>query len=501
MTAINAGGYGVIYLTPNQLVDFSQGEAVVRFNMSTLRTSARDWVDLWVTPFDDNLQLPLESVYPDLDGVPRRSVHVKMDNQGNGSVFNTSVVRDFRTQDVQSNWFTPYESFLSPSATRRDTFELRLSRTHLKFGMPQYNFSWVDANIADLGWTQGVLQLGHHSYTPDKGDCMQGGCGPDTWHWSDVSINSAVPFTILKADRRFVDASSSPQLNFPAPSPAGAHLRFAAIGTNVQVSFNAGQSWQAARVQPAEAPDNTSTKFQSYWTDMPAGVSSVRLRANNTQYLPWNIRDVTVWAPGASQSADPTPTPEATEPPESTSTPTPTPARTATPTSTPARTATPTRTPVRTATPTLTTGRTATPTPTTQPSSTETVTFADVSDTNQPMNGEYPDGEIDWGNNAWFLSGPYGRFAGNSVSFNGSGQRSASFTFVDPRRPISVRAYNGGDSSSRITLSCAGQPSKQVILPAKQDTTIQTGWANKCSSVTISSSNGWFTNFTNLVIQ
>ena len=39
MTSINASGYGVIYLTPDQMVDFSAGEAVVRFDMSTFRTS------------------------------------------------------------------------------------------------------------------------------------------------------------------------------------------------------------------------------------------------------------------------------------------------------------------------------------------------------------------------------------------------------------------------------------------------------------------------------
>ena len=50
MTAIKATGYGVIYLTPNHLVDFSTGESVVRFDLSTLRTSDRDWVDFWITP-------------------------------------------------------------------------------------------------------------------------------------------------------------------------------------------------------------------------------------------------------------------------------------------------------------------------------------------------------------------------------------------------------------------------------------------------------------------
>lgn len=78
MTAINDAGYGVVYLTPNQLVDFSQGEAVVRFDVSTARTSARDWIDLWITPYEENLQLPLADWLPDLSGEPRRAVNVEM---------------------------------------------------------------------------------------------------------------------------------------------------------------------------------------------------------------------------------------------------------------------------------------------------------------------------------------------------------------------------------------------------------------------------------------
>jgi hypothetical protein len=34
MTALNATGYGVIYLTPDHLVDFSRGEALVQFDIS-----------------------------------------------------------------------------------------------------------------------------------------------------------------------------------------------------------------------------------------------------------------------------------------------------------------------------------------------------------------------------------------------------------------------------------------------------------------------------------
>jgi hypothetical protein len=42
MTAISASGYGVIYLTPNHMIDFSACEATIQFDLSTLRASPRD---------------------------------------------------------------------------------------------------------------------------------------------------------------------------------------------------------------------------------------------------------------------------------------------------------------------------------------------------------------------------------------------------------------------------------------------------------------------------
>ena len=46
-------------------------------------------------------------------------------------------VHDHREYKLPSVTTAGYESILTPVSTRRDTFELRISRTHLKFGMPQ----------------------------------------------------------------------------------------------------------------------------------------------------------------------------------------------------------------------------------------------------------------------------------------------------------------------------------------------------------------------------
>lgn len=98
-----------------------------------------------------------------------------------------------------------YESFLTPDAKRRDKFELQISRNHLRFGMPAYNFNWIDLPIPELDWSQGVVQIGHHSYNPAKdAGCpinqnAKTGCSPTTWHWDNVNIQ---PYNTLHHSAR-----------------------------------------------------------------------------------------------------------------------------------------------------------------------------------------------------------------------------------------------------------------------------------------------------------
>jgi len=193
------------------------------------------------------------------------------------------------------------------------------------------------------------------------------------------------------------------------------------------------------------------------------------------------------------------------------------PAATATPTATvrTVATSTPTQTPRATSTSTPT----ATPTPRGAPTSTptsipgqgnggagqgaqaQTLTFNDLSSTNRPLNGQYPSGVVDWGTNNWFLSKPFGLFTTNSIGFNGAGPTSESLAFVAPRRLLRMDAYNGGRDATTVTVSCAGQPTVRQTLSSKQMVTIATGWSAACSTISIGSTNGWSTNFDNLVID
>jgi hypothetical protein len=134
MTAVNDDSYGVIYLTPNQIVDFANGqEAVVRFDMSTLKTSSRDWVSIWISPYEEHLQLPLD-LNVDLQGVPHNGILIDLTPE---LAFVPSIIRNGATVKYQFgapgvNWWVGYDDFFTPSAAQRQTFELRLSQTHLK---------------------------------------------------------------------------------------------------------------------------------------------------------------------------------------------------------------------------------------------------------------------------------------------------------------------------------------------------------------------------------
>jgi hypothetical protein len=294
MTAINAGGYGVIYLTPDVLLDLSRGTGTVKFDLSTLRMSIRDWVDVWITPYDDNLTLPFDQGDVDLQGVPRTGIHVSMSSFNGETTFKCSRIDDFHESDIQG---TPWDSIdqhlkaagRAPSATVRDTFELDLSRDHIKFWSPTITgWSACDSALAQLPFDRAVVQFGHHSYNPGK----DGSGVPATWHWDNVSIQPAQPFTLIKADRRFVDGDSQP-LTFESPAPANGMLRFSANGEAIEVSFDDGRSWSAARVQPAaESVD----RFQSYFTPVPAGTARIRIRGKDTANGPFFAQDFSIWA-------------------------------------------------------------------------------------------------------------------------------------------------------------------------------------------------------------
>jgi hypothetical protein len=314
MTSMNASGYGLVALTPDHMIDFSTGEAVVKFDMSTFRSAGRDWVDVWITPFQDNIQLPFDDArlgVVDLQGSPRNAIHIDMDLAQNS--FSGQVIRNKSVQNISGGGAGAYDGWLTQDAAKRDTFELRISRTHIKFGMPAYNKWWVDSNVSDLGWSQGVVQLAHHSYTPTK-DCgtanktgPDGRCRPNTWHWDNVSISPAAPFTMIKADTRYVENGQT--ITFSQPAPANSYLRFSGIGT-IKVSLNGGAA-QSVPKQPSTKTGGAE-HFSNYWMSVPQGTKTVTFQIGADSYVSGSTlraKDFAIWSLNGASSPTTVPNP------------------------------------------------------------------------------------------------------------------------------------------------------------------------------------------------
>lgn len=427
MTAPGLTGYGAIYMTPPAVADFSSGSTTVSWDMSTLRTSARDWVDVVLTPlgqhsdmaYNNNDQhIPPNNIHVTLAGT---NVWLAYERINGGQQFGQG--QDVQIQgDGATTWNQVFQAHqLDSSASRRDQFQITLTRTTISVCMPGYSyqsqaqFCWLrNAQLAqpldpNVWHDQASVMFSHRVYNAEKacgvttedqfnidhtayGDAN---CPPDTWHWDNVKIQPFVPFKVIQTTTPFFSThSTSPtRVDFKEAAPAGSHLSFVSFGhtPDLRVSYNGGSTWTAPHVQPANAPSNGASEEngEQLYDPIPAGTSSVMVRGSNGFWGGFSAEGFVILGPaqaGASgatvtptstSTASPTATGTSTAAPTSTSTVTPTAAATtpATPTTVivPTSTATglPADTPVPTAAPTNTPAPVATDTP--QPTPTPTV--------------------------------------------------------------------------------------------------------------------------------
>jgi hypothetical protein len=332
MTAIDGVDYGEIALTPDHMADWSTGTTAITVNVSTLQFNPSDWVEVWVTPFAENSTLPFRGTDPDLQGPPKDALVFAFNE---GELFglhagDVSRVDNFNFTSLPRASAISLAGITAPSAVTRTTYEMDISSGHIRFGLPQFGVWWTDTNISPLPYSQGVVTLTHHSYNPEK---HQPGTGVDTWHWSNFAISNAVPFTILNGVERSVHQSGATTVHFPAPAPAGAFLRFSAIGpqgSTYTVSYDGGATWVSPAVQAQTGKHDEH--FSSYWTPIPAGTQSVMFRGKSWWGGDWWVRDPAIWAlsttiPPPNTLPSPSPTPS----PSSLPTPSPTPQSTSMP--------------------------------------------------------------------------------------------------------------------------------------------------------------------------
>jgi hypothetical protein len=380
MTSPGLTGYGAIYMTPPAMADFSNGTAVISWDMSTLRTSSRDWIDIVLTPFNEHQLM----AYNNVDNhIPPDNIHIQL---GGTNVFLASQrVNGSSDVNIGGDTFTRWNDVqaaqnppVGESAQRRDTFRITLSSTHVSMCIVGNNnpqtytyqghtgFCWVDANLPtplnpSVWQNHAAVEFNHRVYNAEKacattvdqfnidhdanGDMN---CPPDTWHWDNFQISPATPITIIKPVQDYHIGDPSPQtVTFQQPAPPNSHLEFVTFGANsqIQVSFNGGASWQPGTFQPAPIPGHDEAG-EMIWMPMPTGVQSIMVRGANGFWGTYESSGFGIWSPSASAGGNIAPTATPTASPTNTPVPptnTPRPAATNTPL--PAATRTPTAAP------------------------------------------------------------------------------------------------------------------------------------------------------------
>ena len=282
MTSINGQGYGEVTFTPAELLDWSNGPVSVTWQVDTLRTSCRDWLSFNVMPYADNLMLT-DGIGVDLYGEPRNEL---LFNSGAAcpTSYSGQDIRNFQAAGIPGpgGAVDDVADTASPLAAKnRQTFQLDISSTHVRFGMPAANKWFVDGNLSSpLPYSQAIIQFEQHSYTPDKQcNVTSTFCAANTWHWSNLAISNAIPFTILRADKFQVSGGHTAEglpdtVTLPAAAPANSFVRFEAISAagSVQFSTDGGNSWiKPTRQQPSQdAPDGalTDSRTSLYWLSL-----------------------------------------------------------------------------------------------------------------------------------------------------------------------------------------------------------------------------------------
>ena len=289
ITAIHGEEYAAISLTPNQLVDFSAGPAEITFDLSTVRLSGRDWVELWITPYHGHLQLPALDWVADLNGMPEEAIYIQL-SIGGENRFIVSQINNYEATELTQGYFE-YNEYLDSGSDIMGRYSLRIDLNQIRFGLPEADAWWSETIFAQpLDWHMGVVQFSHHSFVPTQ-DCTD--CQPNSWQWDNIDINPARPFTMIPANQRIINRGTGGELQFPQSAPSQAYLRFMALAETVQLSFDGGETWQLAQKAPYTREQNG---FRPYWTPVPAGITTVYIRALDDNGRDWLVRDPSIWS-------------------------------------------------------------------------------------------------------------------------------------------------------------------------------------------------------------
>jgi hypothetical protein len=114
------------------------------------------------------------------------------------------------------------------------------------------------------------------------------------------------------------------------------------------------------------------------------------------------------------------------------------------------------------------------------------------------LNGQYPAGVIDWGENSWQIAAPGGGFATFNLMLAEPEATKGEFQFYWPRIFAGVDVYNGGTSDATLTLHSPEIRELSYTIKPQQVVRVRTGWRDPSSSVIFELKNGEGLRFDNL---
>jgi hypothetical protein len=311
--------------------------ATLTFDVSTLGSSDRDWLEIWAVPYGDDYPITGDGERPPLRGLKLVS---HLPTAAGATDSGWWGLTAHRNGQESAYWTAPccgpkITNSLVPSASTRTKFELKVSRTHVSFRAPEYGLTWVDTDLPAgvVDWDTTMFYLHHSAYTPSKGgECpaSRTDCGHNTWHWDNLQVAPATPLSVRFAQQRLADATS-PELRFNRPGAPGSLFRGWVNGgvSGLQHSFDGGASWQTTPYyRPSDHPEN----MQALKFPVPDGTTRIAFRREGGGAFVVGNANLVSQATGAAPPA--TAVPLATTAPVATATRTAVPPTTVPPTAT-----------------------------------------------------------------------------------------------------------------------------------------------------------------------
>lgn len=379
MLSTGLSGYGAVYASPPASMDFSGGEALLTWDMSTKHTSSREWFSMVLSPFNQYEPLAYISV---IEHIPADNIHIEY-GDGPASI----QVHQYHSgdkYDVAGDSSTTIDSILagyglSESSQRRDHWKVGLSSTHLRVCFTPDAVGATETclydhdlpfSLASGTWSNNaVTQFTAEEYNAEKacidtqspppsnpldsnnldhtayGDAT---CPPNTWHIDNVSINPAQTFTVILPTGTFpvsFSGNGPHTINFPQAAPSGSYFEATWYGyrncswctgvsaAQLRTSTDGGSTWSSwANVSYLDntAGDDLGNQIL---TSVPTGTNAIQFQGSSSWFSPSSLNFIALRSATFVNPGTPTPTPTATNTPTPTATPNPT--NTPTPTPTP----------------------------------------------------------------------------------------------------------------------------------------------------------------------